>query len=338
MHDEYIIRKADYQDIPKIMKFIDDYWKKDHILAKSRRFFEYQHYYNGEVSFIIAENQKDKELEGILGYILYSEEEQRDLFGAIWKVRSNKYPMLGMKMQLYAVKNLKARTFSAIGLNPTTLDMHRRWGAVLGKMKQYYILSDREKYKIAKVKKVYGLKYNMNLSQYELRNNLDEVDLKSICDWEKNSGKIPLKSFEFVKHRYFNHPVYDYWKYAVFDGEKVLGVLIAREIECNNRKILRIIDYLGDTNAIAHIGKALQNILTSKKYEYIDFYLWGIENNVLMDAGFVERDENDGNIIPNYFEPFVQENIDLDFYTSAKGDIILCKGDGDQDRPNLIVE
>ncbi len=338
MSDECIIRKANYDDIPDIMKFIDDYWKKDHILAKSRDFFEYQHYYNNEVSFIVAEKTITKELEGILGYILYSEENKRDLFGAIWKVKSNKYPMLGMKMQIYAVKNLNAKTFSAVSLNPATLDMHRRWGATLGKLRQYYILARKDQYKIAKIEKVNIGKYNEDLKQYRLSSKTAEGCLNSICRWEKINGKMPLKSFNYIKHRYFHHPVYIYQKFAIYDEDKILGLLIAREIECNNEKVLRIVDYLGDVKAIAHVGQDLHKLLIDKGYEYIDFYLFGIESEILFDAGFVERDENDKNIIPNYFEPFVQENIDIVFYTSTKDNILLFKGDGDQDRPNLIIE
>ncbi len=338
MQNGCTIRKAEYEDIPAIMTFIDQYWKKDHILAKSRRFFEYQHYYNKEVSFIIAETPETKEMEGILGYILYSEGEKRDLFGAIWKVRTNDYPMLGMKMQLYAVRNLNARTFSAVALNPTTLDMHRRWGAVLGKLKQYYILAEKDEYKIAKIKNKQKVDYNKEAEQFELNDLVKEEDVKAVCEWEKENGKLPLKSYDFIKHRYFNHPVYHYKKYAIHNNGTTAGIFIAREIECNNRKVLRIVDFLGDVNAIAHIGKDLRSLLDQGGYEYIDFYLFGIDDKVLSDAGFIERKENDENIIPNYFEPFLQENIDIDFYTSSKENVVLFKGDGDQDRPNTIKE
>lgn len=339
MNKECLIRRAEYEDIPAIMEFIDKYWKKDHILAKSRYYFEYQHYYNGEVSFVIAEEPVNKELEGILGYIVYSEKaEERDLFGVIWKVRSNNYPMLGMKIQLFAMRNLGARSFSGIGLNQSTLNMHKRWGASLGKLKQYYILADKEKYNIAKVEKANKAGHNTKLEQFVLRRMVDEEGLLEICEMEKRDGKIPRKSAQFVKHRYFSNPVYTYVKYGVYRGKNIQGILISREIECNSSKVLRIVDYLGNVHAIAHIGKGLKDLLLEKGYEYIDFYLYGIDDQILIDAGFVERDESDKNVIPSYFEPFVQENVDLDFYTTSKDDVILFKGDGDQDRPNAMNE
>ena len=43
--------------------------------------------------------------------------------------------------------------------------------------------------------------------------------------------------------------------------------------------------------------------------------------------------ENDINILPQYFEPFVQKNIERWFETTDK-DMIIFKGDGDGDRPS----
>ena len=41
----------------------------------------------------------------------------------------------------------------------------------------------------------------------------------------------------------------------------------------------------------------------------------------------------DGNIIPEYFSPFEQKNVDI-YYMSEMDKPILFKGDGDMDRPN----
>lgn len=50
-------------------------------------------------------------------------------------------------------------------------------------------------------------------------------------------------------------------------------------------------------------------------------------------SGFNLRSLEDENIIPTYFEPFVQKNIDIWFQSSEKG-LCIFKADGDQDRPN----
>ena len=54
-----------------------------------------------------------------------------------------------------------------------------------------------------------------------------------------------------------------------------------------------------------------RNYLEETNCEYIDFYNYGFKEQSLLSAGFIERTEGDANIIPNYFHPFVQENIDI---------------------------
>ncbi len=330
---ECTIRKAEFDDIENIMKFIERYWNPNHILCKSRKFFEWQHYYHGEVCFIIAENNCRHEIEGIVGYIPYSEEEKRDVLGALWKVRNNHYPMLGLKLKLYLMRSINAKTLSGIGLNKDTLELHRRSGSVLGKLKHYYLLSDVKKYNIAVIAAKRILDYNQEKEQFALREIKKADILMVLCEKEKISNKHPRKSFDFICHRYWNHPVYRYQFWGIYNENNVLGTFIMREVEYHSTLVLRIVDYIGDVEAIAHTGKALQGLL--KGYEYIDFYLYGIEDDILRDAGFVLQDD-DVNIIPNYFEPFVQKNISLDFYADSLEEIILFKGDGDQDRPNFI--
>ena len=65
-----MIRFAQENDIEDIMEFIDEHWKKNHILARDKSFFLYQHHMLDEVAFVISRNE-EQELDGILGYIPY---------------------------------------------------------------------------------------------------------------------------------------------------------------------------------------------------------------------------------------------------------------------------
>ena len=55
----------------------------------------------------------------------------------------------------------------------------------------------------------------------------------------------------------------------------------------------------------------------------------------LLAAGFTERVEGDGCIIPNYLTPPVHENTEYYYFTNKPESFVLFKADGDQDRPNL---
>lgn len=51
--------------------------------------------------------------------------------------------------------------------------------------------------------------------------------------------------------------------------------------------------------------------MEEKGYEYVDIYSFGIPVEIYEQGGFIRCGENSENIIPNYFHPFVQENISL---------------------------
>ena len=74
-----------------------------------------------------------------------------------------------------------------------------------------------------------------------------------------------------------------------------------------------------------------------KIVEYIDFYYHGIPDRYLIKTGFKIRKNNSKIVIPNYFEPFLRENIEINYAvkkTSYLYKQFLFKGDCDQERPN----
>ena len=61
----------------------------------------------------------------------------------------------------------------------------------------------------------------------------------------------------------------------------------------------------------------------------------GIPAEIWQAAGFTERVEGDGCVIPNYLTPPLRENTEYYYFTSKPENFVLFKADGDQDRPNL---
>lgn len=95
--EKYEIRMAKYEDIEDIMEFIDKYWKKDHILARDRDFFEYEMIHDGQVNFIIARDRESYEIVGLHGYVLASKN-ILDGWGSIWKILPNTMCFLGLEL------------------------------------------------------------------------------------------------------------------------------------------------------------------------------------------------------------------------------------------------
>ena len=78
--------------------------------------------------------------------------------------------------------------------------------------------------------------------------------------------------------------------------------------------------------------------MRTEKAEYVDFVQYGIDKKYFLNSGFKLLDLNINVIVPNYFEPLIQKNIPLLFsYKTNNNNIRIFKGDGDQDRPNLVV-
>lgn len=334
---KHTIRLGKYEDIPDIIQFIKEEWNPHHIYVKSREFFEYEHYIDGRVNGILAINHATLKIDGILlFYQTQRKLEGADFYGGIWCVSKKcTVPMLGYKL-VSSVKQLTGtRGHSGVGINPdTTVRIFRHIKEqFVGKMAHYYRLADLESYKIAVINKKQiqaFVKCECELVKYH-----SMQQLKNEFDVTKYRASYPYKDEWYIEKRYFKHPIYEYFVYGIKYQNEIGGILVFREIEQNHAKILRVIDFIGDQQSIAKIGQAIQNLIEKEKYEYVDFYEYGIDDEVMVEAGFTKKNNEDGNIIPNYFEPFVCKNIDLWFHSPYQK-FTVFKGDADQDRPNYI--
>ena len=73
--------------------------------------------------------------------------------------------------------------------------------------------------------------------------------------------------------------------------------------------------------------------MEEREYEFVDVYSFGIPVEIYEQGGFVRCGADSENIIPNYFHPFVQENITLKMVDPMLAGLRMFRGDGDQDRP-----
>ena len=122
-----------------------------------------------------------------------------------------------------------------------------------------------------------------------------------------------------------------------YKKNKLIFFFICRKIHKKlDVYIIRVIDFYG----------SIQKRIFSKKFiripkinniEYLDMLCYGFKKNVLEDIGLLKKNNNQK--IPDHFEPFTGKNAQLSFsilINKYKRNILLFKGDGDQDRPNII--
>lgn len=328
---------ATVNDIADIMSFINSEWKENHILAKDESFFRYEHQNHDNVNFIISKNEEMK-LNGVLGFIPSALEEKSDVNTVIWKVsKNNNNPVLGIQLLQY-LKTLKnIRNILSVGINKKTIGIYQYLGMYTGTLHQYVMINrDIKEFEIAKIENfkdfhtfpVSDEKYHVKL--------LQESDLLQF-DFEQFRDNITFKNEKYFIKRYFQHPIYKYKVYGIYESDKIFALVVTRIQNCNDSKILRIVDYIGEDIYFEKFGSFFSDMLSKEGYEYVDFYCFGLDSEIIKKAGFhfIDISKQDL-IIPNYFSPFVQENIPIHFFADTdKIDCLrLFKADGDQDRPN----
>lgn len=326
-----MIKFASTEDINAIMRFVDDYWKKGHILGNNKLFFEYEHRLNDfEVSFIIS-SDVNNDIDGILGYIPYGKI-NKDIANVMWKSISLDNT-LGLKMLQYLHNNANMRIMLCPGINKKTHSLYRFMGYEVGQLQHWYRLNNKDTYSIAKVIDnnipIVSEHNQLVLKKFNTFKEL-ETDVDSYI-WDNMDAK-PYKEKWYIEKRYFNHPIYQYNVYGVIDSGKITTVIFLRLEHCNNQNIIRFIDCIGDYSKIQNITNELDELSKEYDAEYIDIYETGLNDDIFENSGWIKVVDS-GNVIPNYFNPFVQDNIDIYYFSNDK-EVVLFKGDGDQDRPS----
>lgn len=333
---------AQKSDIEEIMDYIGKHWKKGHILSVSREFFEYEFLDGEDVHFILVrDRQNDGVIAALNGYYFCSKDKENlDIWGTLWSVRNdlNNMPLLGVEIGRRRDQMVGSRSEIGVGDNEKTAIpvLGKLLKNRVGKLEHYYLLNDLPDYKIAKIEnKMLWTGMRLEDHPYYLRKIDRKKEIEERFDHKKYSGYIPYKDSWYFEHRFFEHPIYRYDVYGIYnENGNIETILVFRKVSYNQSHVLRLVDCTGNKGAIRYIYNDLKHLLEDGS-EYIDFYCLGFEEEDLKMAGFIKREENDVNIIPNFFEPFLQENIEIWFNSTAE-DVTICKADADQDRPSRL--
>ena len=319
-YDIHICLKS---ELIEVQKFIDEYWLRNHALAKSKKLMNWQHYNKQKevYNFVIAKHTSNNQIHGILGFIPMNQFDEmnpnNDLWLALWKVRDDVNAAgLGIHLLNYLMSFLKPRSICTVGINNMVIPFYEKFGYTVGKLNHYYMVN-------RSIKKFHLLGnfddiYNHDYSNKQLnklvrikKSNFTKLSLKfGNLSSEK---EIPFKTFNYFLNRYLCHPTYDYKVYAVIQQEELIGIIVLRIASYNSNHALRVVDYYGNSDGLVGIFQELQNLLNVYNAEYLDFYNIGIKEKKLYSGGFIKRDPTSQVIVPNYFEPFEKKNIEIGY-------------------------
>ena len=326
-----MVRFATLDDTSKIMKFISDNWRPNHILARDEKFFRYFLQDGDRLNWVIAE--ENGTIIALEGFIPCGKN-HRDIMNVMWKANHNTGdPVIGLKIMDYIYRNADVRIMSSPGINPKTIPIYEYLGYPTGKMKHWYRLNEGGGYNIAVIKNTTIVPLEKSSVRWKEFSTFKEMAQSMDMDKYKLSNPKPYKENWYIQHRYFDHPIYDYKNFSVEQNDgNVNAVFFYRVQEYHNSRALIMVDCIGDYNDFAQIGSIVDELLQHYGAEYADIYSTGLEDSLFYKAGFIDVDMT-SNIIPKYFTPYVAKNIDM-YYFSTDADIVLFNGDGDQDRPS----
>lgn len=341
---KYIFHTVSFSEKEKLIDFIDRYWKKGHALVKSDALLNFQHY-SGEsdsYNFIVAEDEETGSYDAIVGYIPTSQYDNTlcgngDYWGAIWKYREDtnnpsiNAAALFIWKKLFKLPNFQS--YAAIGISDIARKIYEVSRMNLGYLSQYYIINDKiDKFLIAG-------NVNENIQfQQKLADDNYKVEFVEFSDLRQEIKPCyrPYKSMEYFRKRFGDHPIYKYKFIGIFEKNVIVSLWACRIVEANNSQVIRVMDIIGRLDEW-YIYPQLLQLLYENKCEYIDFMNYGIPEKVFIGMGFNKLDINGSLIIPNYFEPFVQCNVQINLaYRANYSDYVIFKGDSDQDRPNIL--
>ncbi len=327
------VRLANLNEIVNIKKFIDNNWKKKHILSINSKLLKWQHrnINKQKLSIVILENT-EKKVVGILGFISINDYSKNNLkkdhvWLGIWCLDKNINKVYGLKLIYYFLNNSKYKYIGGIGLTKNIIQLYKKLNFKVGEMKHFYILNNTVKKTI--------ISKNLIKNNFLIERNFKIKENKSISKSIFNHKVISFKNYNYFKYRYEKHPIYRYRFLNIQKNNKNVLLIIVRKIKVENYSIIRIIDTFGDWSSVSNIGSLLHKFLIKEKSEYIDFLYKGFNEKYILLNGF--KIKKNKKIIPNHFEPYEGiKNQPLYYCYKSEIDFELHKGDADSDRPNLI--
>ncbi|MFG5086320.1 hypothetical protein O8I31_00640 [Campylobacter lari] len=332
---DYQIRICKEEEYDKLILFIKNYWNENHIFVKSKKLLDFQYLdkKNAVYNFIVAYNTKTQKFDAIRGFIPLKQYDVNldngDCWGAIWKKIPGTMSGLGVLLDKFLITHYKVKTLAAINITQVNEYVQERLERKICELKHFYIKNlELNDFNIAVFSSLKQGVIKKNKSEYQLK----QIDQNMLMEFDNFKNQRPIKSIDYIINRFLKHPVYNYELYGFYDNDYCKSVFVCRVLEANNSRCIRIVDWYGDF--IKNTYFLFQDLLIKKKSEYIDLLCYMSDYNDIINMGFNLKAQDD--IIPEYFEPFVQKNISIKAYYTGCDNYVMFKADGDQDRPSII--
>lgn len=146
-----IISIALAKDIKKIMIFLRENWKENHILSNNIKLFKFYYLNKKKLNFIIA-IEKNK-IVGTMGFILNSKYSKKikKKYDIVWPnvlFADKKYPGLGLQIYNFFIKKFHKMNSGLINFNKKAEIFYKLFGYKILKMNYYFLPNPNKKKKL----------------------------------------------------------------------------------------------------------------------------------------------------------------------------------------------
>ena len=320
------IRFATPGEEEKIIEFLRDNWDPNFSVVQSRELFDFLYAGRHGPNFVLA--LREGNVVGTLG-LSYYDETRTDVFLTLWRsVDTN--PTTGIEMLKY-VTNQNFDSISSVGTRKEVLVFYKLLKFNTGAMDQWVkISSQRGDFTIL------GnvVSDNIGKDASEALGSIAEVsEFSPDCCYFKNPCEgSPYKSLKYLTDRYLNHPVYSYRVFEYSLNGAIENYFVTRTVKHAGSSALRIVDCIANDLGLTAFARHLEELFSREHHEYADLYCLNMNEDDLRAGGFVRCSDVADVVVPNYFEPFLQEG-EIKYYVTTLERPCLYKGDGDADRP-----
>lgn len=335
-----VITMAAVEDRAAIMSFIDDWWARGHVLATSTRLFDWQYGARAAAGYNVVIARQGAEILGILGFINTADIDDaqgRDgtVWLALWKVREGAPAGLGLRLLRHLERSVPHAALGVLGIgDPRHLAMYRALGFHTGECTQH-VLTSRTR-PLTLVQLPAGIRRPTGKPGVAALRPLDPADVDAALEGLA-SDALPLKTAAYLRRRYLDHPVYSYAMHVVVvDGAPPSAVVVSRVATAGGARVVRIVDCAGDVTVLSEAGAAVGDLVEEAGAEHADLWVAGVDGSIPEAAGFAAVDPDGPLVVPGYLEPLVRSNIRLRYAFRSPRPFRLFRGDGDQDRPNML--
>jgi hypothetical protein len=319
------IRRCQASDVPDVLTFLDRHWKPRHVFTADRELFDWQ-YARPDRPGYLPTRRFDPALAG-----------NNALWLALWKVRDDVAGPVGLQLLTDVANGEPHTSIGVIGFQPPAAAIYKALKFDVGELRHYVLVNpDVSTFELA----VFATPQKRSVPDSEL--NAVPVDASSFSTTERldlgtRSALAPQKTAEYFRRRFLLHPRYRYDSFVIQRKGHAIGLLATRVATHGGRRALRVVDYIGPSDAVPGLGRIILDEVRRVDAEYADVLNWGIDPALFSAGGFACIDPRGPDIVPNHFEPFERRNATVRFALKSDRPAVLFKGDGDQDRPNQRI-